>query len=83
MDGKAKRVTSTPFRLPHTAPMASATNSRPSGGTPWWCAKPIATDDSAKVPETEISISRQMISKAIGSAIRAFSLKLKVLSARL
>ena len=83
IDGSAKRVTSTPFRKPHTVPVARATSGSVSAGKPAPFARPIATDASASVPATEMSISRQMINRAIGSAISAFSLKFCVPSSRL
>ena len=45
-------------------------------------ASPIATEASAMMPATEMSISRAMIRSAIGSATIAFSVKLKVASER-
>ncbi len=83
IEGSMKRVTRKPFSQPQARPVPTATNSSASAGRPAPCARPMATDDSASVPATEMSISRQMINSAIGSAIRAFSLKLTVPSSRL
>ena len=73
-DGRPSRVTSTPLKAPHSAPVASASADRDGQRRPRpGPATPKTTLDSARMLATDRSISRAMISSAIGMAISARS----------
>jgi hypothetical protein len=80
MEGTRPKVTSAPLIIPATRPVPSPMTTRPGVSTPSATARPIATDASAMMAATEISISPAMMSNASGNAITARSVKLNVAS---
>jgi hypothetical protein len=80
MDGTRPNVTSAPLMDPATRPVRSPIASKPGVPTPCPAPTPIATDDSAMIAATEMSISPAMISNASGNATSARSVKLNVAS---
>src|SRR4051812_9129832 len=80
MDGTRPMVTSAPLMQPADNPVANPIQTRPTVPIPSADPSPIATDDSAMMAATEMSISPAMISSASGNATMARSVKLKVAS---
>ena len=63
--------------------MATPTATSVGVSAPYCSASPIIVEASAMIEATDRSISPEMISSAMASAISAFSVKLKVRSERL
>ena len=80
IDGTRPSVTSAPLTQPAARPVPRPSRGQRHGAAPCSAARPIATDASAMMPATEMSISPAMISNASGSATSARSVKLKVAS---
>ena len=80
MEGTRPTVTSAPLTQPANNPVPSPIATRPEVPTPCADASPIATEDSAMMAATEMSISPAMINSASGNATIARSVKLKVAS---
>src|SRR5471030_2778883 len=80
IDERFRRVTNSPFTSPHNKPTLSPTATSAGVGKPACAQKPMMVELSAIVDATDKSISRAMISIAIGSTMMAFSVKLKVAS---
>jgi hypothetical protein len=80
MDGTRPMVTSAPFKQPAARPVPIPMQARPGVSTPAPAASPIATEASAMIAATEMSISPAMMSSASGNAISARSVKLNVAS---
>ncbi|MNP22174.1 hypothetical protein D3C76_1148340 [compost metagenome] len=82
IDDRLKRVTRKPLNSPHNSPMPNPTQTSSGVSTPAAAQKPITVELSAMVEATDRSLSRAIISIAIGSTMIAFSVKLKVASDR-
>ncbi|MNZ61450.1 hypothetical protein D3C78_795480 [compost metagenome] len=82
IDDRLKRVTSRPLNNPHSSPTPNPTQTSSGVSTPAAAQKPITVELSAMVDATDRSISRAIISIAIGSTMIAFSVKLNVASDR-
>src|SRR6185437_13271273 len=80
IEGSFSPVTSQPLNAPQSSPTSAPMATRPGVSTPICAAAPISVEASAMMPATEMSISPAMIRSAIGKAISAFSVKLKVAS---
>ena len=80
IEGRPSRVTRKPLKAPQTRPVPMPMATSTGVSAPNCSAKPIAVEASAMIAATERSISPEMISSAMASAIRAFSVKLKVAS---
>jgi hypothetical protein len=80
IEGSRSRVTRKPLKAPQARP--DRCRRRPASGVsaPACSASPIAVEASAMMAATERSISPEMMSSAMASAISAFSVKLKVAS---
>ena len=82
IDDRLKRVTSRPLNSPHSRPTPNPTQTSHGVPSPAAAQKPITVELRAIVEATDRSISRAIISIAIGSTMIAFSVKLKVASDR-
>src|SRR5688572_23919126 len=82
IDDKFSRVTSRPLISPHNGPTLNPTPTSAGVGKPACAQNPIMVELSAMVEATDKSISRAIISIAIGSTMMAFSVKLNVASDR-
>ena len=83
MECTPSKLTIVPLTSPASVPVASPRKTSVVVFAPKSAATPIKTAARATIEATDTSISRAMISKAIGRAMRAFSEKLNVLSIRL
>ncbi|STW55292.1 Uncharacterised protein [Klebsiella pneumoniae] len=82
MDDRLKRVTSKPLNRPHSRPTPRPMTTSSGVSIPAAAQKPITVELSAIVEATDRSISRAIISIAIGRTTIAFSVKVKVASDR-
>ncbi len=82
MDDRLKRVTSKPLNRPHSRPTPVPMTTSSGVSIPAAAQKPITVELSAIVEATDRSISRAIISIAIGRTTIAFSVKVKVASDR-
>src|SRR5471030_2019590 len=82
MEERFSRVTSRPLISPHSNPTLSPTPTSVGVGQPACAQNPMIVELSAMVDATDKSISRAIISIAIGSTMMAFSVKLNVASDR-
>ena len=80
IDGTRPKVTSAPLMQPATSPVPRPIAASPGVPMPCAAASPMATDASAMMAATEMSISPAMISSASGNATSARSVKLNVAS---
>ena len=74
IDGNAKRVTRKPLNAPHNPPVSSPTSTMAIAPPPAFLVSPIATEVSATMAATEMSISPATMTSVMASAINAFSL---------
>lgn len=77
MDDRLKRVTSKPLNRPHSRPTPRPMITSSGVSTPAAAQKPITVELSAIVEATDRSISRAIISIAIGRTTIAFSVKVR------
>ncbi len=82
MEDKFSLVTSRPLIKPQSRPTPSPTQTSNGVAIPAWAQKPMMVELNAMVEATDRSISRAIISIAIGKTIMAFSVKLYVASER-
>ncbi len=82
IEDKLKRVTSRPLNSPHSSPTPKPTQTSSGVSSPAAAQKPITVELRAIVEATDRSISRAIISIAIGNTMIAFSVKLNVASDR-
>ncbi len=82
MEGRPIRATRNPLKSPQPAPTRRPKTTRAGVLKPAAAAAPMAVELSATMPPTERSISPAMTTKAMASAMMAFSVKLKVASLR-
>ena len=80
IDGRPRLVTKAPLNAPHSTPVRIPTATKPGVPTPNCSANPIIVDENAMIAATDRSISPEIITSAIASAISAFSVKLNVAS---
>ena len=80
IDGRPRPVTIAPLKAPQASPTEMPITTNPGVPTPACTAMPISVEASAMMAATDRSISPEMMSSAMASAISAFSVKLKVRS---
>ncbi len=83
IEGSFSPVTRKPLKAPHNMPTPMPTATSVGVSAPYCSARPINVEASAMIEATDRSISPVMITSAMASAIRPFSVKLKVRSLRL
>ena len=83
MEWTPSALTISPLASPASVPTARPVATSMATEAPASPAAPMIMAQRATIDATETSISRAMISSAMGRAIRAFSEKLSVLSIRL